>query len=58
MDLTFAYKKSPSAMISNIINTLPEKAQEAVDALNNFDPDKYKMVQEFAKSANGGRDIQ
>ena len=45
-------------MISNIINTLPEKAQEAVDALNNFDPDKYKMVQEFAKSANGGRDIQ
>ena len=58
MDLTFAYKKSPSAMISNIINTLPEKAQEAVDALNNFDPDKYKMVQEFAKSANGRRDIQ
>ena len=58
MDLTFEYKKSSSAMISNIIETLPDKAQEAVDVLNNFDPEKFQLVQDFAKAANGGRDIQ
>ena len=58
MDLTFEYKKSSSAMISNIIETLPDKTQEAVDALNNFDPEKFQLVQDFAKAANGGRDIQ
>lgn len=52
------YSLSSAAMISNVINTLPEKAQEAVDALNGFDPDKYKAVQDFARAANGGRDIQ
>lgn len=52
------YSLSSAAMISNVINTLPEKAQEAVDALNGFDPDKFKAVQDFAKAANGGRDIQ
>ena len=52
------YSLSSAAMISNVINTLPEKAQEAVDALKGFDPDKYKAVQDFAKAANGGRDIQ
>lgn len=52
------YSLSSAAMISNVINTLPEKAQEAVNALNGFDPDKFKAVQDFAKAANGGRDIQ
>lgn len=52
------YSLSSAAMISNVINTLPERAQEAVDALNGFDPDKFKAVQDFAKAANGGRDIQ
>ena len=52
------YSLSSAAMISNVINTLPEKAQEAVEVLNGFDPDKYKAVQDFARAANGGRDIQ
>ena len=58
MELETSYRASASAMISNIIDTLPDKAQEAVEALNSFDPDKYKAVQDFAKAANGGRDIQ
>lgn len=52
------YNTSASALISSIIKDLPKNAQEAVDALNQFDPDKFKMVQEFAKAANGNREIQ
>lgn len=52
------YNTSASALISSIIRDLPKNAQEAVDALNQFDPNKFKMVQEFAKAANGNREIQ
>lgn len=52
------YNTSTSALIASLINDLPRKAQEAVEALNQFDPDKFKMVQDFAKAANGNREIQ
>lgn len=52
------YNTSASALISSIIRDLPKNAQDAVNILNQFDPNKFKMVQEFAKAANGNREIQ
>ena len=52
------WNTSASAIANKIINDLPSNMQAAVDALNNFDQDKFKAVQSFAKAANGGRDIQ
>lgn len=52
------YSTSASALISSLVRDLPKNAQSAVDILNQFDPDKFKMVQDFAKAANGNREIQ
>ena len=52
------YKTSINSLISTIIEILPEKAQEAVEILNQFDPEKFTMLQDFAKSINGDREIQ
>lgn len=56
--LKSSYDTSASALISSLIKDLPKNAQDAVNILNQFDPDKFKMVQDFAKAANGNRDIQ
>ena len=58
IELSMRYSTSMGAMVSSIIDDLPSKAQEAVDILNNFDPNQFKAVQDFAKAANGGRDIK
>lgn len=58
INLSMTYKISAGAMVSNLIEKLPEKTQEAVNILNTFDPDKFQLVQDFAKAANAGRDIQ
>lgn len=52
------HDSSAGAVINSIIKDLPKNAQSAVDILNKFDPDKFKMVQDFAKAANGNREIQ
>jgi hypothetical protein len=52
------YNTSASALVKSFITDLPRKAQEAVEALNQFDPSKFQAVQEFAKAANGNREIQ
>lgn len=51
------YNTTASAIINKLINDLPAQAEAMSDILNNFDPDKFTMVKEFAKAANGGRDI-
>lgn len=44
-------------LIQSLINDLPAQAQAVSDIVNNFDKEKYQNVIDFAKAANGGRDI-
>ena len=50
-------KKTISGIISNLITELPKQAQNAASILESFDKEKFQEVIEFAKAANGGRDI-
>lgn len=50
-------RRSVGAIISKFITDLPEQAEAMQSILNNFDSNKYQEVVNFAKAANGGRDI-
>lgn len=56
-NLNMEYGNTVAAIISKFINDLPANAQAAMDIVENFDPDKFQAVKDFAKAANGGRDI-
>ena len=49
--------RSAVGLIQSIINDLPAQAQAAADIVNSFDKEKYQNVVDFAKAANGGREI-
>lgn len=51
------YNTTTAAIISSIINDLPKNAQAVAELIDDFDPTKYQAVIDFAKSANGNRDI-
>ena len=51
------YKHSTSALIQSLINDLPVQAEAVQKIIDNFDKEKYQNVIEFAKAANGGREI-
>lgn len=51
------YNTTAAAIVSKLINDLPKNAQAAANIVENFDKEKYKAVVDFAKAANGGRDI-
>lgn len=57
MEAELKYTTTAAALIKSIITDLPAQAQAAMDIVNNFDPDKFAAVRDFAKAANGGRDI-
>ena len=50
--------KSIGGIINKFIADLPKQAEAMKDILDNFDPEKYQEVINFAKAANGGRDIK
>ena len=52
------YKNTVGGMISEIIENLPIKAEEMQKIVDNFDANKFKNVLDFAKAANGNRDIK
>lgn len=52
------YKRSTSALIQSLVSDLPKQAEAMKNIMDNFDPNKYKEVLNFAKAANGGREIQ
>lgn len=52
------YNTTAAAIISKIIDDLPKNAEAAQQIVDNFDKDKYQAVVDFAKAANGGRDIK
>ena len=49
---------SVSALIQKIINDLPKNAEAAAHIVENFNPEKYQQVIQFAEAANGGRPIR
>lgn len=52
------YKHSTSALIQSLVVDLPKQAEAAKQIVDSFDAEKYQNVINFAKAANGGRDIQ
>lgn len=57
MESELKYTTTAAALIKSIIADLPTQAQAAMDIVNNFDPDKFAAVRDFANAANGNRDI-
>ena len=57
IDNEMKYKTTFAGTISKIITDLPTNAQAAMDIVEKFDPDKFAAVRDFAKAANGNRDI-
>jgi hypothetical protein len=46
---TFKYQKSIKGTVESIIEKLPENAQAVSEIVDNFDPEKYENVMNFAK---------
>ena len=53
----YNYNTSIMGTIKTMLDQLPEKAEEMQKIMSTFDPNKFQNVINFAKSANGGRDI-
>lgn len=51
------FSNTAAGILSKFINDLPKNAEAAKGIVDNFDPEKYQAVLNFAKAANGGRDI-
>ena len=52
------YRLSVAGILNKIIEDLPANAEAAAKIVENFDPNKYGAVVDFARAANGGRDIK
>lgn len=52
------YRMSMSSVLNNLIDNLPKNAEAAAKIVEQFNPEQYKAVVEFARAANGGRDIK
>lgn len=50
-------KESAGSVIARIVNDLPTQAAAAREIVENFDPQQYQRVIDFANAANGGRSI-
>jgi len=55
---TTAHRESVAGIISDLINNLPKNAEAAAKIVDSFDPKQYKAVIDFARAANGNRDIK
>ena len=51
------YNSTAASVIKKFVDDLPANAEAAQQIMNNFDPDKYQAVVDFAKAANGGRPV-
>lgn len=56
-EASFRNRLSVSSIINQLINDLPANAEAAAKIVDNFNPNQYKAVVDFARYANGGRDI-
>ena len=51
------YDRSTASIIKKFVDDLPANAEVAKQIIDNFDPDQYQAVVDFAKAANGGRPV-
>jgi hypothetical protein len=52
------YNSRAGGAIRSLINDLPEQANTFVEIMENFNPEQFQNVIDFATVANGGRDIK
>lgn len=52
------YNTTAAAVIKNLISDLPTNAAAAAQIVDNFNPEKYQAVIDFATAANGNRPIK
>ena len=57
-NLNMKYQTTAASVLHNLINDLPANAEAAQKIVENFDPNKYQAVVDFAKAANGSRVIK
>lgn len=51
------FANSLAFTFSDFLNKLPDQMEKVAEIVNNFDPEKYQNVIDFATAANGGRNI-
>lgn len=52
------YGNTFNAMLQGFLNDLPNKMKEVAEIAKQFDPEQFKAVMDFARAANGGREIE
>lgn len=57
MEAELNYTTTAAAVIKAVLGDLPKQMQAAADIVNNFNPEKFSEVTNFAKALNGGREI-
>ena len=57
LSTVLTYETSTARSLTAFIEELPKQMAEAAKIVDNFDKEKYSNVIDFAKAANGGRDI-
>lgn len=57
VSLNTKYNRSAAGLVNSLITDLPKQAQMAKEIIAGFDPTQYQNVIDFAKAANGDREI-
>ena len=52
------YKNSVASVLNSFIKDLPKNAESAMNIMQNFNPNDYQEIQNFAKKANADRPIE
>ena len=51
------YDRSAASVVKKFIDDLPSNAKTAMEIVDQFNPNNYQAMQDFAKAANGGREL-
>ena len=57
-DAKTKYKHTFASIVNDFVRELPVNADEAMNIITQFDPEKFQNVLNFARAANGGREIE
>lgn len=57
LKMKMKYRNTLAAVLNNFVEMLPINAKEAMEIINKFNPEDFQQVINFAKAANGGRNI-
>lgn len=57
MKLKIKYRNTIASVLNSFVENLPINAKNAQEIIEKFNPEDFQRVLEFAKAANGGREI-